>query len=347
MGKRLACVLACALALAAGAGVANAQEPDSQKTTAVVEVTVWRSVANPQNFYVSTRPEGGRWRTDNTPLDMSGLNRTGRFHQSNAVRVEVPLGGGETAMIEVTVWRSVANPANLYISTRAEGERWRTDNTPLDMSGLNRTGRFHQSNAVSVAVEVKLASTEASETETLGYIPALDARVVALEFLEWGPTPLPFDERIYRTTFDRPTTRFILWQLELSHPPIRERINLSIDTTIYRSDGTTLTRFHSEGYFEEGWANSTPAGGTGSATGGFWQPGTYRAELSVAGKTIARGEFEVLDRSIPGSGPFTALRKPLGWANDPLSHDSRVALLALAGLNEADPALATSVASFG
>ncbi|MDE2669436.1 MAG: hypothetical protein OXI51_07250 [Chloroflexota bacterium] len=251
-------------------------------------------------------------------------------------------------MIDVTVWRSVANPANLYISTRAEGERWRTDNTPLDMSGLNRTGRFHQSNAVAVGVEVKLASTDASETETLGYIPALDARVVALDFLEWGPTPLPLDERIYRTTFDRLTTRFILWQLELSHPPIRERINLSIDTTIYRSDGTTLTTFHSEGYFEEGWANSTPAGGTGSATGGFWQPGTYRAELSVAGKTIARGEFEVLDRSIPGSGPFTALREPLGWASDPLSlsHDSHVALLALTGLHEADPALARSAAAF-
>lgn len=347
MGKRFACVLACALALAAGTGVANAQEPDSQTTTAVVEVTVWRSVANPDNLYVSTRPEGGSWRTEDTALDMSGRSRSGSFHQSNAVRVEVPLSGDETAVVDVTVWRSVANPANLYVSTRAEGGGWRTEDTALDMSALSRSRNYHQSNAVRVEVQLERESTDAQEADARGYIPALDATVVALEFVEWGPRPLPFAERLYRTTFDQITTRFILWQLELSHPAIREGINLSIDTTIYRSDGTTLTSFHSEGYFEEGWANSTPAGGTGSATGGFWQPGTYRAELSVAGKTIARGEFEVLDRSIPGSGPFTALREPLGWAHDPLSHDSRVALLALAGLHEADPTLARSVASFG
>ena len=56
-----------------------------------VDVTVWRLVADPSLLYVSTRPEGGSWRTVNTPLDMSALSSSGNFHESNAVRVAVPL----------------------------------------------------------------------------------------------------------------------------------------------------------------------------------------------------------------------------------------------------------------
>ncbi|MXY35671.1 MAG: M1 family metallopeptidase [Dehalococcoidia bacterium] len=346
MKTRLAGVLLCSLALTAGANVAQAQEPGPESATVVVEVTVWRSVANPDNLYVSTRPEGGRWRTNNTPLDMSGLNRTRRFHQSNAVRVEVPLGSGQTAMIDVTVWRSVANPANLYISTRAEGERWRTDNTPLDMSGLNRTGRFHQSNAVAVGVEVRLASTDASETETLGYIPLANATVVALDFFE-APLGLPpLHERVFRTTFDRSVTRYITWQLRLVHPPPAARIDFSIDTTIYRSDGSVAASFASTSYIDEGWTSSYRSSGWGSATGGSWQPGIYRAELAVGGEPIARAGFEVVDQPVPDAGAFAELRETLPWAAGPLDHDSRVALLALAGLHEADPVLVRSVAPF-
>ena len=58
---------------------------------------MWRSTSDPSLLYVSTRPEGGRWHTLNTPLDMSMESRSGRFHQSNAVLVEVPLA--ETAPV--------------------------------------------------------------------------------------------------------------------------------------------------------------------------------------------------------------------------------------------------------
>lgn len=81
------------LALLVGAialgGVAFAFAQNTRTVT--VEVTVWRSVADPSLLYVSTRPEGGSWRTHQTALDMSGLSNSGNFHQSNAVAVEVPL----------------------------------------------------------------------------------------------------------------------------------------------------------------------------------------------------------------------------------------------------------------
>jgi len=122
-----------------------------EPASANVEVTVWRRVSNPAQLYVSTRPEGGSWRTLNVALDMSRRSESGRFYQSNAVTVSVPLGDS-TANVEVTVWRRVANPAQLYVSTRPEGGSWRTLNTSLDMSRRSDSGRFHQSNAVLVEV---------------------------------------------------------------------------------------------------------------------------------------------------------------------------------------------------
>ncbi len=346
MNIRLAGVLVCALALTAGGGVAKAQEPDSQTTTAVIEVTVWRSVANPASLYVSTRPEGGSWRTEDAALDMTALSRSGSFHQSNAVRVDVPLGGGETATVDVTVWRSVANPARLYVSTRAEGGGWRTEDTALDMSALSRSGNFHRSNAVRVEVQLERRPSDARGTDFHGYIPSLGATVAAFDFFE-SPVELPpLHERVYRTTFDRSVTRYITWQLGLIHPPPAARLDFSIDTTIYRADGTVAASYTSASYIGEGWTNSSRSSGWGSTAGGSWQPGTYRAELAIGGEPIARAAFEVIDQRVPESGAFAELRETLPWARGPLNHDSRVALLALAGLHQADPALAASVASF-
>ena len=154
--------LALVALLAVGAAVAAAQdepaEPDmgepDEPALAIIEVTVWRNVADPSLLYLSTRPQGGSWRTVDTPLDMSALSRSGRFHQSNAISVAVPLPGGGRANVQVTVWRSVANPAVLYLSTRPEGGSWRTEDERLDMSTLSRSGRFHQSNAVTVIVSL-------------------------------------------------------------------------------------------------------------------------------------------------------------------------------------------------
>ena len=144
-------LVAAVVALGAVGGVA-AQGGPEEPQAAAVEVTVWRRVSNPSLLYVSTRPEGGSWRTLNTPLDMSQRSDSGRFHQSNAIVVQVRLDDGTTVGVEVTVWRRISNPSLLYVSTRPEGGSWRTLNTALDMSQRSDSGRFHQSNAVLVDV---------------------------------------------------------------------------------------------------------------------------------------------------------------------------------------------------
>ena len=144
-------VLAAVLALSAIAGVVAQEEPPAPETVDV-DVTVWRLIADPSLLYVSTRPEGGRWRTLQTPLDMSAVSTSGNYNQSNAVRVRVPVEGGGTVNVDVTVWRLISDPSLLYVSTRPEGGRWRTLQTPLDMSAVSTSGNYHQSNAVRVEV---------------------------------------------------------------------------------------------------------------------------------------------------------------------------------------------------
>ncbi len=66
-------------------------EIDLGGDTLTVDVVVWRSVGDPQRYYVSTRPEGQRWTTHNEAIELSGLEFGGRFYQGNPVTVEVSL----------------------------------------------------------------------------------------------------------------------------------------------------------------------------------------------------------------------------------------------------------------
>ena len=99
-------------------GVAFALAQTSRTVT--VEVTVWRSVSDPSLLYVSTRPEGGGWRTLDTPLDMSGLSDSGNYHQSNAVHVEVPLPEPPAPACDVSrpPWSSFRNSARVEARDR-------------------------------------------------------------------------------------------------------------------------------------------------------------------------------------------------------------------------------------
>ncbi|MDE2669698.1 MAG: hypothetical protein OXI51_08585 [Chloroflexota bacterium] len=125
---------------------------------ATVHVAVWRSTSNPDNLYLSTRPEGGSWTThdDDGPLSMSVFG-SGRFERSDdLIPVDVDLGNGSTATVHVAVWRSTSNPDNLYLSTRPEGGTWTThdDDGPLSMSVFG-SGRFERSDDL-IPVDVEL-----------------------------------------------------------------------------------------------------------------------------------------------------------------------------------------------
>ncbi len=60
------------------------------ETVTTVEVAVWQRIAD-DTLYLSTRPEGGQWRTQGTALDMSTVSESGSFRRSDIVSVAVPV----------------------------------------------------------------------------------------------------------------------------------------------------------------------------------------------------------------------------------------------------------------
>ena len=156
---RNAAVAALAGMMALGIALAAAQSGGE----AAVEVTVWRSVSQPSLLYVSTRPEGGSWLTRDTPLDMSALDASGRFHQGSAVPVQVSLEDGDTAAVEVTVFRSVPNQADLYVGARVAGGSWRMESESVDMSALSKSRWFYQSKALLVRIPLPARTSAPGE----------------------------------------------------------------------------------------------------------------------------------------------------------------------------------------
>lgn len=83
--NRVIAALAALLALSLIGGLAFAQ---SQRSPGV-EVVVWQSAADGSRLYLSTRAEGGRWRTDDAPLSLTP-SASGRFLRSGIVTIAAP-----------------------------------------------------------------------------------------------------------------------------------------------------------------------------------------------------------------------------------------------------------------
>ena len=162
-----------------------------------------------------------------------------------------------------------------------------------------------------------------------------------------GYEALPRDDRVYRKTFPRSTTRYVNGELYLTFPSPERQIDFEIDAVFYRSDDSVVARRVAGGFVNEYWERGSGywVFGEGEAKPSHWKAGLYRVDLLVEGKLIASEEFEIVDRQIPASGPFLELRDGLPWAGQPLGLDEENALLALSSMMETDPALAAQVAS--
>ncbi len=175
----------------------------------------------------------------------------------------------------------------------------------------------------------------------------IDARVTDMRFYEKGKgSTAPREERVYRTTLAHQTTRYVIWELNLVHPPPDQRTDYVIEATWHRPDGSTMSPQTAESYVDTGWRNSRRGKGRGWADPGKWKVGTYRVDLSVDGKLVASEEFEIVDRPILSDDAFQAIRDSLPWASTPLSHDQTSDLTALSSMMELDADLASSIASF-
>jgi hypothetical protein len=99
---------------------------------------------------------------------------------------------------------------------------------------------------------------------------------------------------VYKSEFARAETRYINWELNLTFPEPRRRIDFNIEAVWLRADGSVVTRQTQKSYIEPDWKSSWVYLGWGNRTPGVaWQAGSYAIELYIDGKKVASEKFRV------------------------------------------------------
>jgi len=124
-------------------------------------------------------------------------------------------------------------------------------------------------------------------------IPKLSANVSELNFYETGEKQIPKQQREYRNRFTKSRSRYIRWELSLTHPAPGRRMDFSIDAVWHRSDGSVINRQTSPTWVEADGKNSWHTQGWGWKEPGNWEAGNYRVELFVEGEKVTSGSFEI------------------------------------------------------
>ena len=115
-----------------------------------------------------------------------------------------------------------------------------------------------------------------------------------LKFYESGYNEISKDQRDYKTQFSKSTSRYIRWELNLSHPAPGQRIDFKFEAKWYNPDGSLLTRYISNSYVKSDWTYSYHGAYWGWKTRGNWQRGKYLVELYIEGEKVTSGSFEVV-----------------------------------------------------
>ena len=125
----------------------------------------------------------------------------------------------------------------------------------------------------------------------------LDATVSSLRFFESGKKQPPRGERIYRTNFSAAKTRFINWQLDLKYPKPKEKVDFTIEARCFYPNGELKYEQQMKTQIKPDWTKSWHGVGWGNQEPGrAWRPGRYRLELSVDGRVLAKGYFNVTEQ---------------------------------------------------
>ncbi len=125
------------------------------------------------------------------------------------------------------------------------------------------------------------------------YIPSLKGVVTQLKIFEGGQGGVADDQRNYQNSFSSSSSRFIYWELNLSHPAPGRRLEFAIDEVWYGPDGSEFARNTTSSHILDTWSTSNHYSSWGWNEPGKWKPGTYRVDIVVGGKKITSGSFVI------------------------------------------------------
>jgi tetratricopeptide (TPR) repeat protein len=137
------------------------------------------------------------------------------------------------------------------------------------------------------------------------YIVSINANVDAVKFFEGSYYPPQKEQRQYRVSFDRRKTRYINWELNLSHKPPAQTVSFQIDSEWYKS-GKLFYRHSTSNSIEANWEYSYMSHSYNMAP---WTRGIYRVDLSIGGQKIASEYFDVYNADCSGDLSFAGTDK--------------------------------------
>lgn len=92
--------------------------------------------------------------------------------------------------------------------------------------------------------------------------------------------------------FKRSKTKFIYYELNLTHPQVSQKTTLNFSNTIYLNNEVFVE--HSfQSYVMPEWTNSTHSAGLGQAKTGYWKKGDYRIDIDVNNHYLGSRHFTV------------------------------------------------------
>ncbi len=177
-------------------------------------------------------------------------------------------------------------------------------------------------------------------------IPSIDAEVTSIRFYEQGWSLDSYYSRVYRSAFPRHATRYVSWELFLTHPAPNRQTDYVIEAKWYGPRGILFESDTTEAHVREGRTYSSRSDGRGWRTPSQWRIGSYRVDLHVNGRVVASKEFDVVDEPLSRSSEFQKMRNTLPWAVDPLSPEESVDLISLSTISSKDHELAQRISLF-
>jgi hypothetical protein len=149
------------------------------------------------------------------------------------------------------------------------------------------------------ALEEKRRREEIANRPPTNRIKLLDnAPVKALHFFESGRNvPRNLSGIVYRTRFERASTRFVDWDLEIEayFNLFKKKQSFEIRAVWYKPDGGILTEQNTVFAYDPSGFGGHYINGWGSDDSGHFESGTYKVDFYVLDEKVASGSFEVLN----------------------------------------------------
>lgn len=238
------------------------------------------------SFFASARLAGTKSVATQNPLYYDCLARRRRQVESGGI----PESCSPTMGVDIELWQRGAYQVDIVVDHRRVATGWFAMEAKDD-------------------IYAEVGAKTADRSNPAGVIPALDAKVRSLRFFEAGATAPPVAQRSYASAFATATARYIVWQLDLTHPAPHQWVPLPIEALLYFRDaaGERIVQrkvfqsavpadwrdtYHMDSF---GWENDYYYDRAGSTTRSprRWLPGMYRVDLYSLDRKIASGSFEM------------------------------------------------------